>query len=70
MEALQMLKFSLKRDALNFTGHLATSEADMLDDVDDVRDLLADVLSDGNGKAMDILLAAMGKNDEVEDKSS
>jgi hypothetical protein len=32
MEALQMLKFRLKKDRLNFTAGWITSEKDMVDD--------------------------------------
>lgn len=69
MEALQMLKFNYKHDdALDFTGHLVTPEADLLDDTDDTPDLLARILSDPNGKTMDMVLAAMGKDDEAHDE--
>jgi hypothetical protein len=43
MEALQMLKFHLKKDRLNFTAAWMTTEKEMIDDDPDV-DLLADLL--------------------------
>lgn len=63
-----MLKFSLKRDAFDFTGHLVTPEADLLDEADDTPDLLAQIASDTSGKMMDAVLAAMGKDDEARDE--
>jgi hypothetical protein len=63
MEALQMLKFSLKQRRLNFTEGWITSESDMLDTVDDSPDLLAE-LSNGAENGMDNVIAAVSQEDE------
>ena len=44
MEALQILKFQIKKERLNFTAGWITSEKQMLDDVPD-EDLLDEVLN-------------------------
>jgi hAT family C-terminal dimerisation region len=46
MEALQMLKFHLKKERLNFTAAWMTKETDMVDDTPD--DDLLDHLLDGD----------------------
>ena len=47
MEALQMLKFYLKKERLNFTESWVTSESQMTeDDPDQGRDLLDNLLKD------------------------
>jgi len=55
MEALQMLKFHLKKEQLDFTKGWMTSEKQMVDDSPD-RDLLAELLKgdlqDGVDKVM------------------
>jgi hypothetical protein len=60
MEALQILKFSLKqRRQLDFTDGWAAAESDMLDDgADDGPDLLHGLSIGAEG--------AMGKNDDSE----
>jgi hypothetical protein len=63
MEALQMLKFSLKQRRLNFTEGWATSECEVLEAVDDEPDLLA-TLSGGAANNIDKVLAAISRGDE------
>jgi hAT family C-terminal dimerisation region len=63
MEALQMLKFSMKQKRLNFTDGWITHEADMQDSVEDTPDLLA-VLSTGDKNRVDEVIAAVGQHDE------
>jgi hypothetical protein len=72
LEALQMVKFSLKKERLNFTKGWATSEQNMLNqelcDVDS-RNLLGSVGSSTNGVAMDVILHTIatqqGDNTEI-----
>ena len=63
MEALQMVKFSLKNDRLNFTEGLITSECDMVDDVPEV-DLLQVLLEKDSAAGIDTVIAALGQDDE------
>lgn len=64
MEALQILKFSLKQKRLNFTDGWATAESDMRDnDVDDGPDLLHR-LSIGVEGAASQIMAALSLDDE------
>jgi hypothetical protein len=63
MEALQMLKFSLKQQRLNFTEGWLTSECDMLDAIDDSPDLLA-ALSNGAANGIDDVIAAISHDDK------
>ena len=66
MEALQMLKFSLKNERLNFMEGLITSEYEMLDDGPE-DDLLGALLSSDQAtgmEMMDILIAALGQDDD------
>jgi len=63
MEALQMVKFSLKNDRLNFTEGLITPECDMIDDVPEV-DLLQVLLGEDSAAGMDAVIAALGQDDE------
>jgi hypothetical protein len=63
MEALQMLKFLLKQQRLNFTEGWLTSECDMLDTVDDSLDLLAALLN-GAANGIDDVIAAISQGDE------
>jgi hypothetical protein len=64
MEALQILKFSLKQKRLNFTDGWATAESDMQDnDVDDSPDLLHG-LSIGTEGATAKIMATISLDDE------
>jgi len=58
MEALQMLKFSLKTKRLNFTQGLSTPESDMLVPADDEADVLAQAID-----TIDRVLAVIGQDD-------
>ena len=65
MEALQILKFSLKQKRLNFTEGWTTAEPDMQDnDVDDGPDLLHNLLI-GAKDGSDKVLAAISADDEA-----
>ncbi|KIK92382.1 hypothetical protein PAXRUDRAFT_147475, partial [Paxillus rubicundulus Ve08.2h10] len=73
MEALQMLKFFLKKDRLDFTKGWATSQKEMLMDMDD-KDLLASIVAanlagDTLTKAVDDVIGAIadGEGDETPD---
>jgi hypothetical protein len=46
MEALQLLKFGLKKDRLNFTSSWITPESEMTDTTAERDDLLAELLRD------------------------
>ena len=63
MEALQMLKFSLKHRWLDFMQGWMTMDYDMQEMVDDQPDLLA-VLSTGVKGSIDDILATVGRDDE------
>ncbi|KIJ98538.1 hypothetical protein K443DRAFT_103726 [Laccaria amethystina LaAM-08-1] len=63
MEALQMVKFSLKNDRLNFTEGLITPKCDMVDDMPEV-DLLQVLLEKDSVAGMDAVIAALGQDDE------
>jgi len=63
MEALQMVKFSLKNDRLNFTEGLIMPECDMIDDVLKV-DLFQALLGEDSAAGMDAVIAALGQDDE------
>jgi len=63
MEALQMLKFSLKQKRLNFMEGWITSECDMQEAVDDEPDLLA-TLSSGTKSSIDRVIVAVCQDDE------
>jgi len=62
MEALQMIKFSLKKKRLDFMEGWATMEYDMEGTVEDQPDLLA-AFSNGEG-TLDNIIAAVGRDDE------
>ncbi|KAF8236214.1 hypothetical protein L208DRAFT_1252515, partial [Tricholoma matsutake] len=65
MEALQMVKFSLKNKRLNFTEGWITSEYEMLDDAPE-DDLLGALLSSDQVtgvEMMDIAIAALRQDD-------
>jgi hypothetical protein len=57
MEALQMLKFSLKQKRLDFTAGLATPDSDMVVPMDEE----IEVLARGD---VDSILALIGQDDE------
>ena len=63
MEALQMLKFSLKQRRLDFMQGWMTMDYDMQEMVDDQPDLLA-ALSTGVEGSIDDILATVGRDDE------
>jgi hypothetical protein len=67
MEALQMLKFSLKRRRLDFTEGLAMMECDMIELIGDEVDPLAAVSSNNILHGLDAVIARIiGKDDEDE----
>jgi hypothetical protein len=65
MEALQMLKFSLKQKRLDFMQGWITPDYDMRGAVHDEPDLLAGL---ANGGSVDELLAAVIRDDEISSK--
>jgi hypothetical protein len=58
MEALQMLKFCLKKDRLNFTAGWITSEKDMIDDTAE-EDFLHKLLQSDFQDAMDHMIRSV-----------
>jgi hypothetical protein len=64
MEALQMLKFGLKQDRLNFMGGWITDEKAMQIDETYDTDYLANLINKDSADAMDVLLAAIGDTDD------
>lgn len=68
MEALQMVKFSLKQQRLNFTEGWAVTEKELENeaDEDDAGDLLGMLTSEDNGNAFDEVIHALGQNDSDE----
>jgi hypothetical protein len=64
MEALQMLKFGLKQDRLNFTGGWITDEKAMQIDESYDTDYLGNLINKDSADAMDVLLAAIGDTDD------
>ncbi|KAG9310338.1 hypothetical protein JVU11DRAFT_9468 [Chiua virens] len=60
MEVLQMLKFWLKKDWLNFTKDWVMSQREMLIDEDSI-DLLAGLFSSGNGSSLDEVLTTIAR---------
>jgi len=70
MEALQMLKFSLRQKQVDFMNGWSTSEHDMQEEVDNEPDLLAMVPADAsNKKSLDKVLSAIGQDDGDDDKN-
>ena len=63
MEALQMLKFSMKQRWLDFMQGWMTMDYDMQEMVDNQPDLLA-ALSTGVEGSIDDILATVGRDDE------
>jgi hypothetical protein len=66
MEALQIVKFSLKQKRLDFMEGWATAEHDMEDEVEDEPDLLAALLTQGPGGRTDSVIAAILSQDDEE----
>lgn len=62
MEALQMLKFSLKKEHLNFTAGWAMSEAELTTSVKPVP--LGSLVGEDGHKALDGVLNYLGEHDE------
>jgi hypothetical protein len=63
MEALQMLKFHLKKSRLNFTAGWITSEEQMLEDDPD-EDLLARLLKDNFLDGLDTVIKAVNGDED------
>ena len=63
MEALQIVKFSLKNDRLNFTEGLIMPECDMVDNMPEA-DLLGALLGNDPAAGMDAVIAAFGQDDK------
>jgi hypothetical protein len=68
MEALQMLKFMLKKARLNFTRGWITSEKEMLD-WEPEGDLLAALLGDGGEDILDKIIRDFGEDDSEDEFS-
>lgn len=64
MEALQMLKFSLKQQRLDFMEGWAVTEDELVDDVDDAADLLERLTSGIDGDNIDEVIHALGQDDD------
>ena len=64
MEALQMLKYSLKTRQLDFMEGLLVSEIDMLMPADDEIDLLAQLVSNEGLGHLDAIIAVLGQAEE------
>src|SRR5258708_33072325 len=62
MEVLQMLKFHLKKEQLNFTAGWVTSENDMVDDDPD-EDLLHKLLEDNFQEVLDSAICLVNDED-------
>jgi hypothetical protein len=60
MEALQMLKFRLKKDRLNFTDTWVTAEKQMTEDEPDDHDFLADLLRGDIQDGFDSVMRRIG----------
>ena len=70
MEALQMLKFSLRQKRVDFMNGWSISEHDMHQMVDDKPDLLAMVPPDiTDKKGLDKVLSAIGQDDDDDDEN-
>lgn len=68
MEALQMLKFMIKKERLNFTADWITSEKAMLEmeNVED-QDLLAQLFEGNKEDSIDKLIGVLGEDDSDDD---
>jgi hypothetical protein len=65
MEVLQMVKFSLKTQRLDFMAGWITLEADILDSVDDETDLLCQLALEEQENGFDDVIAVLGQvNDD------
>jgi hypothetical protein len=64
MEALQMLKFYLKKKRLNFTKGWMTSESEMTEDVPDTLGLVADLLQGNFDVNVEKLIEVIGSDGE------
>jgi hypothetical protein len=65
MEALQIVKFSLKQKQLDFMEGWATTEHDLEDEVEDEPDLLAALLTQGpRGRTDGVIAAILSRDDE------
>ena len=68
MEALQMLKFSLRQKRVDFMNGWSVSERDMHQMVDDEPDLLAMVPTNAPAKkSLDKVLSAIGQGNDDDD---
>jgi len=66
MEALQMLKFYLKKDRLNFTAAWMTVEQQMTEDDPD-EDLLCTLFQDNFQDSFDIVIRSINNDEDSED---
>jgi len=64
MEALQMLKYGLKKARLDFTSGWMTDEAMMGDPEEEAEDFLAALLGDDQAAALDSLLEVLADDDD------
>ena len=64
MEALQMLKFHMKKERLNFMASWATAEKEMMVEDDSNQDLLAKLLNDSFQENFECVIKAIKSNDE------
>jgi hypothetical protein len=62
MEAIQMLKYSLKRKRLDFMDGWSTHNSELLDDADDEPDLLAEI---SDTQRLDKVIAAVNSDDDA-----
>jgi hAT family C-terminal dimerisation region len=68
MEGLQMLKFMLKKDQLNFTKGWKTLVADMMVDLDNGGDMLQDILNTVPTEIDKVLEHLMDHEDSITDE--
>ena len=64
MEALQMLKFHLKKDCLNFTQNWLTPEKHMTEDIPD-EDLLRHLLQGNFQDGLDQVIQSINSHEEL-----
>jgi hypothetical protein len=64
MEALQMLKFSLKQQRLDFMEGWAVTEDELVDDVNNAADLLEHLTSGIDGDNVDEVIHALGQDND------
>jgi hAT family C-terminal dimerisation region len=65
MEAIQMLKFGLKKARLDFTKGWETDEVSMSEPEESAEDFLAALLGDNKADALESLLDTLGDDDDV-----